>query len=83
MTSRATPLNDAIDALWPEPAQDLSDDDLLSGLKSPFEPWVSANFVSSLDGAVSADGKTAGLGSPADRRMFDLLRRPAAAIWTI
>ena len=33
-----------------------------------------ANFVSSLDGAVTIEGKSAGLSSPADRNLFHLLR---------
>jgi riboflavin biosynthesis pyrimidine reductase len=38
-------------------------------------PWLRANFVSSVDGAATHGGLSAGLGSPADRRVFDLLRR--------
>ncbi len=33
------------------------------------------NFVASIDGAATAQGLTAGLSSPADKRVFDLLRR--------
>lgn len=36
--------------------------------------WLRVNFVSSVDGAVTVDGKSAGLGGDADRRVFDLLR---------
>jgi riboflavin biosynthesis pyrimidine reductase len=36
---------------------------------------VRANFVSSLDGAVTLSGKSAGLSSEADRTLFHLLRR--------
>jgi len=37
--------------------------------------WVRANFISSIDGAATSGGLSAGLGSPADLRVFDLLRR--------
>lgn len=69
-----------IDALWPEPGIALTDDALLSRMKPPRAPWVSANFVSSIDGAVTVDGLSAGLGSAADKRLFDLQRRPASVI---
>jgi riboflavin biosynthesis pyrimidine reductase len=38
------------------------------------------NFVSSLDGAATRDGLSGGLGGPADRRLFDLLRRAADVV---
>ena len=38
-------------------------------------PWLRANMVSSLDGAAQAgDGLSAGLSSPADKRIFGVLR---------
>lgn len=43
-------------------------------------PYVRVNFVSSLDGAVSVDGHSAGLGSDADRRVFGLLRELADVV---
>ncbi len=71
-----------IDALWPSAASSLSDDDIASAIASDrgAGPWLSANFVSSLDGAATHDGASAGLGGAADRRVFDLLRRPADAV---
>jgi len=36
---------------------------------------VRMNFVSSIDGAATAGGLSAGLSSPADKRVFDILRR--------
>lgn len=36
--------------------------------------WLRANFVSSLDGAVEVDGRSAGLSSGLDKRVFALLR---------
>ncbi|MDN5916829.1 MAG: pyrimidine reductase family protein [Pseudonocardia sp.] len=43
-------------------------------------PWVRANMVSSLDGAVEVDGRSGGLASDADRRVFGLLRTRADVI---
>ncbi len=43
-------------------------------------PWVRVNFVSSVDGAVSVDGLSAGLGSDADRRVFGILRELADVV---
>jgi riboflavin biosynthesis pyrimidine reductase len=43
-----------------------------SGITSP---WLRVNFVSSVDGAASVEGRSGGLGGAADRRVFDLLRR--------
>ena len=37
-------------------------------------PWLRVNFVSSIDGAVTIDGKSGGLGGDADHRVFDILR---------
>ncbi|WP_441346912.1 pyrimidine reductase family protein [Rhodococcus sp. SGAir0479] len=61
----------------------LTDDDLRSLYGYPVgldRPWVRVNFVSSLDGAVTVDGASAGLGTPADKRVFGLLRELADAI---
>ncbi len=46
----------------------------------PRRPWIRANFVSSLDGAVTADGASAGLGTPADKLVFSVLRELADAV---
>lgn len=40
----------------------------------PDQLCLRANFVSSLDGAAEVDGRTGGLGSPADRAVFAHLR---------
>lgn len=37
-------------------------------------PWIQANFVSSLDGAATIGGKSAGLTGPGDQRVFGLQR---------
>ncbi|MDQ1571750.1 MAG: hypothetical protein QOF79_2424, partial [Actinomycetota bacterium] len=41
----------AIDALWPNPAMALTDEQIIERLANPAGAWLSANFVSSLDGA--------------------------------
>ncbi|MBB3674556.1 dihydrofolate reductase family protein [Modestobacter versicolor] len=38
------------------------------------------NFVASLDGAISVEGRSGGLGSPGDRRVFRVLRALADAV---
>ncbi|HST65615.1 MAG TPA: pyrimidine reductase family protein [Mycobacteriales bacterium] len=60
--------------LLPYPAEDLSDDDLLAAYAPAAEEHLRVNFVSSADGAVTVDGKSAGLSGPADKRVFQLLR---------
>jgi len=37
-------------------------------------PWVRVNMVASVDGATALDGRAGGLGGPADRALFRLLR---------
>ena len=37
-------------------------------------PWLRINFVSSLDGARTVEGSSGGLGTPADKRVFGVLR---------
>lgn len=66
-----------IDRLWPEPAEQLSDDDLLAPLD---HDGVRVNFVSSVDGAATRDGLSGGLGDAADERYFELLRRVADVV---
>lgn len=70
-----------IDRLFPDPAEDLDDDALLAEYAFPEHgPWLRVNFISSLDGAATRDGRSGGLGDDADRRIFGLLRRPADAV---
>jgi len=73
-------MSESVDRLWPEPAQNLDDEDLLRAYAFPREPWLRMNFISSIDGAATRDGLSGGLGDDADRRVFDLLRRPAHAV---
>lgn len=51
------------------------DDSGLAGLYAyPGPEWLRANMVTSADGAGVLDGRSAGLSSPADMRVFGLLR---------
>lgn len=62
---------------------ELTDDDLRELYRYPptsGRPWVRANFVSSIDGAATVDGKSGGLGGDADRRVFRILRELADAV---
>ncbi|WP_306231921.1 pyrimidine reductase family protein [Agrococcus beijingensis] len=81
----ATPAVEAertlIDRLWPDPAADLDDEALLATYAFPADrPWLRMNFISSLDGAATRQGRSGFLGDDADRRVFDLLRREADAV---
>lgn len=59
------------DRLWPDPAENLTDDDLTVGLAA----GVRVNFIASVDGAGTSDGLSGGLSTPGDKRYFELLRR--------
>src|SRR5262245_52892255 len=37
-------------------------------------PWIRANFVTSIDGAATVDGRSGALGGPADHAVFEILR---------
>ncbi|WP_406145006.1 pyrimidine reductase family protein [Streptomyces sp. NBC_01012] len=43
-------------------------------------PWLRANMVSTLDGAAQHDGRSQGISSPADMRIFGTLRALADAV---
>lgn len=43
-------------------------------------PWVSFNFISSIDGAATVDGLSGKLGNPWDLRVFSLLRQTADVV---
>lgn len=56
---------------------DLSDEEILDlyTVADRTARWTRVNFISSIDGAATSGGLSGGLGSPADLRVFDLLRR--------
>jgi riboflavin biosynthesis pyrimidine reductase len=60
----------------------LTDDDLVAAYAVPRgpAPYVRANFITSADGAASLNGRSGGLSTPADRRLFALLRDMADVI---
>ncbi|MFE3292454.1 pyrimidine reductase family protein [Rhodococcus sp. NPDC059234] len=43
-------------------------------------PWIRVNFVASIDGAVATNGTSGGLGTPADHRLFTILRELADVV---
>ncbi|MGX1806018.1 pyrimidine reductase family protein [Nocardia sp. NPDC055321] len=56
---------------------DLTHDDLVRLYTYPVgpqAPYVRINFVTSIDGAASLEGRSGGLGTPADKRVFGILR---------
>ncbi|MFC3505422.1 pyrimidine reductase family protein [Micromonospora krabiensis] len=64
-----------INRVWPGGAPEPLDDAALTDLYGrPDRPHLRVNFVSSLDGAVSVDGYSAGLSGEPDKRVFGLLR---------
>lgn len=70
--------NTNIGRAWPPPpAARLDDEPLIAcyTVDDRSKPSVRLNFVASIDGAATADGLSAGLSSPADKRVFDILRR--------
>ncbi|MCU1573342.1 MAG: hypothetical protein JWO93_1424 [Micrococcaceae bacterium] len=69
----------AIDRLFPGAFAEASDADLSAWYEPPagLRPWVSFNFVASLDGAAAVDGHSGGLGNSADQRILHLLRAQA------
>lgn len=69
-----------MDRIWPLPAVD--DPALVEHYAHPDvdAPYVRVNFVSSLDGAVSVDGVSGGLGTDADKRVFGVLRQLAQVV---
>ncbi len=46
----------------------------------PDQPWVRVNMIESADGAAAVDGLSGGLGGPADREVFGVLRALAGVI---
>lgn len=65
--------------LHPDPAE-LDDAGLVDAYRLPGGRSLRVNFVASLDGAITVDGVSEGLGSPGDRRIFGVLRALADAV---
>jgi len=74
-----------IDRLVPSAVADADDQQILDwydegAAHADGRPWVRVNFVASIDGAVTRDGRSGALGDDADLRVFDLLRRLADVV---
>jgi riboflavin biosynthesis pyrimidine reductase len=64
-----------MDQVWPLPARPIDEDALEELYRYPADDhgrWVAVNFVSSLDGGIEIEGRSRGLSTPADRRVFAL-----------
>ncbi len=69
--------------IWPNfDPSDLDDTTLTSlyAINDRSRRWLRVNFVTSLDGAVTLDGYSAGLSGSADKRVFKLLRDQCDAL---
>jgi riboflavin biosynthesis pyrimidine reductase len=66
--------------LLPDPFPDLDDDSLVEAYRLPAGRSLRVDFVTSLDGAITVEGRSAGLGSPGDKRVFRVLRALADAV---
>jgi riboflavin biosynthesis pyrimidine reductase len=69
--------------IFPDPDPTPLGDAALTDLYAPPDrsrPSLRVNFVTSLDGAVALKGYSEGLSSPADKRVFDLLRMVCDAL---
>jgi len=53
---------------------ELDEAGLVEAYRLPPGRHLRVNFIASLDGAVTVQGRSEGLGSPGDKRIFDLLR---------
>lgn len=65
--------------LLPTPAE-LDDGGLVDAYRLPGGRALRVNFVASLDGSIAVNGRSAGLGSPGDKRVFRLLRALADVV---
>lgn len=69
--------------LLPPPGRDdgdLDDAALAEAYRLPAGRSLRMDFVASLDGAIAVDGRSAGLGSPGDKRVFRVLRALADVV---
>lgn len=63
-----------------QPGVDDLIDELAARYAYPDQPWVRANMITSVDGAVSLDGRSGGLSGVADRLVFTVLRSLADVV---
>jgi riboflavin-specific deaminase-like protein len=64
----------SISAVFPKARDGLGREALVALYPRNPDPTVRVNFVTSIDGAVTVNGKSAGLGGPGDKQIFDVLR---------
>jgi riboflavin biosynthesis pyrimidine reductase len=64
----------AVRMIYPVTGEELDDFGIAEVYNYPRERWLRANFVTSADGAAYVDGRSGGLSSPGDMRVFGLLR---------
>ena len=73
----------AVRRLWPDPT-DVEDLDVLVAAEDrptpDGRPWLLVNMIASLDGAITVEGRSGGLGRPADRALFLALRGVADVV---
>lgn len=73
-------------ALLPKPSEQVNLVEMYSrglpavGAVTGSRPYVRVNMISSLDGAVAVAGRSGGLGGPADRSLFQVLRAMADVV---
>jgi riboflavin-specific deaminase-like protein len=63
--------------VWPDPAEIDDVGAFVAAAERPTpagRPWLLVNMITSLDGAITVDGRSGGLGRPADKVMFSALR---------
>jgi riboflavin biosynthesis pyrimidine reductase len=65
--------------LLPDPGP-LDDAGLVEAYRPPPGRFLRVNFIVSLDGAITVGGRSGGLGSPGDRRVFAVLRSLADVV---
>jgi riboflavin-specific deaminase-like protein len=69
--------------LWPDPGPIEDVAALVAGENRPAppnRPWLLVNMITSLDGAITIDGRSGQLGAPADKAMFAALRGVADVV---
>lgn len=71
-----------LERIFPTPLAHPTDEQLLQWYSTgrDKDPWVSFNFVSSVDGAATVEGRSGALGNADDQHLFQLLRRTASVI---
>lgn len=66
--------------LWPEPSEQLDDDELSAAYPRTDRPLLRVNMITSLDGAATVEGRSGKLGSPADQDLMKRLRMQADVV---